>query len=114
MLSGSGSQRGFIAAKAPSNWRKGEASHNPPAHRMDLLPVQSNNLAALKPRSSSLNPLIYPTWWGDDADEFDKAIIRKERSYVNVQNACKRVLPDLPRPPKHKEDSLERRMREAR
>jgi|LauGreDrversion4_2_1035121.scaffolds.fasta_scaffold1068188_2 hypothetical protein len=38
ILSGSGSQRGFIVAKAPSNWRRGEASHNPPPHRMDLIP----------------------------------------------------------------------------
>jgi hypothetical protein len=82
---------------------------------MDLIPpAQSNTLVTLKPRSSSLNPLIYPTWWGDDADEFDKAIIRKERSYVNVQNAGRRVLLDVPKPPKTKEDSLERRMREAR
>jgi hypothetical protein len=82
---------------------------------MDLIPAaQNNTLVTLKPRSSSLNPLIYPTWWGDDADEFDKAIIRKERSYVNVQNTGRRVLPDVPKPPKTKEDSLERRMREAR
>jgi hypothetical protein len=68
----------------------------------------------MKPRSSSLNPLIYPTWWGNDADDFDKAIIRKERSYINVQNAIRRVVPDAPRHPNKKEDSLERRMKEAR
>jgi len=68
----------------------------------------------MKPRSSSLNPLIYPTWWGNDADDFDKAIIRKERSYINVQNAIRRVVPDAPRHPNKKEDSFERRMKEAR
>jgi hypothetical protein len=81
---------------------------------MDLIPAQSNALATLKPRSSSLNPLIYPTWWGNDADDFDKAIIRKERSQINIQNAVKRVKPGAPRYPNKKEDSLERRMREAR
>jgi hypothetical protein len=81
---------------------------------MDLIPAQCNTVATMKPRSSSLNPLIYPTWWGNDADDFDKAIIRKERSLVNVQNAVKRVYPGVPRYPNKKEDSLERRMREAR
>ena len=82
---------------------------------MDLIPPQiSHALPTMKPRSSSLNPLIYPSWWGNDGDDFDKAIIRKERSYINIQNAVKRIVPDVPRNPNRKEDSLERRMKEAR
>jgi len=34
----------------------------------------------MKPRASSLNPLIYPSWWGEDAKDFEKAILRKDRS----------------------------------
>ncbi len=63
----------------------------------------------LKPRCSSLNPLIYPSWWGDDAKDFKKAILRKEKSQVTTN--VRRV--NVPQK-RTKEDSLERRMREAR
>ena len=66
----------------------------------------------MKPRSASLNPLIYPQWWGGDNEEFDKAIMRKERSQVNVTRI------QVPRGPsrgrKAMEDSLERRLHEAK
>jgi len=36
----------------------------------------------MKPRSSSLNPLIYPSWWGDDVKEFKHAIMKRDRSHA--------------------------------
>jgi hypothetical protein len=63
-------------------------------------------LAQAKPRSSSLNPLIYPSWWGDDVKEFKKAInMRRDRSQA-VASRTNAV--------RTKEDSLERRLRETR
>ena len=80
VLTESNSQR--AALKAPSSWRRGET--NPPATRNpnEWLAHPSQ----LQPRSSSLNPLIYPTWWGDDVKEFEKAIMQKDRSTINVVN----------------------------
>jgi hypothetical protein len=53
-----------------------------------------------------LNPLIYPSWWGDDVKEFKKAIsMRRDRSQAVPSKTAKRGL---------KEDSLEQRLREAR
>lgn len=63
----------------------------------------------MKPRSASLNPMIYPQWWGNDNEEFDQAILRKERSQVNVTRV---QVPSRNR--KAMEDSLEKRLQEAR
>jgi len=63
----------IVAPKAPSSWRRGDSnprSENPVA------------LKAAKPRSSSLNPLIYPSWWGDDVAEFKHAIMKRDRSHA--------------------------------
>jgi len=88
------------AQKAPSQWRRG--GDEEPMKREHLLMIASG-----KPRSSSLNPLIYPSWWGDDVKEFKKAInMRRDRSQAVASKTAKRG--------KSKEDSLERRLREAR
>jgi hypothetical protein len=107
-VSGGSSSRLQIIPKPPSQWRKGEASHNPPYFRGDLLIAQGNTAATVKPRSASLNPLIYPQWWGDNNEDFDKAIMRKERSQVNITRVY------APKPGSKTrngmEDSLERRL----
>jgi hypothetical protein len=65
-------------------------------------------MATAKPRSSSLNPLIYPSWWGDDVKEFKKAInMRRDRSQAVAKTTAGAR-------GRSKEDSLERRLREAR
>jgi hypothetical protein len=65
----------------------------------------------MKPRSASLNPLIYPNWWGNDCEEFDKAILRKERSHVNITRVHATKGGSKTR--KGLDDSLEKRMKEA-
>ena len=146
------------AAKPSSDWRKGERSSSLQRGGIENnsgVIVVSQTLPQ-KPRSSSLNPLIYPSWWGDDVKEFKDCILRRERSHAAVPNRRTVGLPNRPPmqpalinrifstkeivegknhylskdwrrglnelvmspPPRMKpvkgEDSLERRMREAR
>jgi hypothetical protein len=82
--------------KPPSSWRNtansGKAANeNPAATRPTGGSVRPENrkgrfqqdeqpIGGLgqKPRASSLNPLIYPSWWGEDSD-FEKEI-KRDRS----------------------------------
>lgn len=67
----------------------------------------------MKPRASSLNPLIYPSWWGEDAKDFEKAILRKDRSNFEGRRPLPNIVKVLAQT-KAQSDSLERRMQEAR
>ena len=66
--------------KPPSSWRRGE-SQKPEARQGRF---QQDAHPEVKPRSNSLNPQIYPSWWGEDSD-FEKEI-KKDRSNRNLRN----------------------------
>lgn len=110
MLSGGNSAR-FVANKASSNWRRGDS--NPRAEGgATLTSVPSLTMPKGKPRSSSLNPLIYPSWWGDDVKEFKKAILKRDRSQITGGESRK---PEIIRAGKKVPgaNSLEQRMKDA-
>lgn len=110
------------ALKAPSEWRR--AGHSEDAikrHRirtgtnMSRYQVE-NPHRALSPedyiaraRSSSLNPVIYPDWWGCGEDENAFQDVRRKRK-IKVSPAKARVNPNLSR---YVEDSLDARLRKV-
>jgi len=59
-----------------------------------------------------LNPLIYPSWWGEDSD-FEKEV-KRERSNDAVRGKGKLEKVELKKEnARRQEDTLERKLREA-
>ena len=65
-------------------------------------------------RSTSLNPVIYPQWWGED-NEVDAAYYRRDRQHIpkrlkSADGFKARVYKPVA---KHLEDTLDRRLRKV-
>ena len=110
----------YIVKKAPSSWRR-DGSEEPG----DRVPrngsqgrfqLDNPHLGAEKrARSTSINPVVYPSWWGE-ADEVDPSYYRRR----DHQHIPKRLLSaeahkgKVYKPmAKHCEDTLDRRLRQV-
>lgn len=38
-----------------------------------------------------MNPLIYPSWWGDDVNEFKQAMLKRDRSQAPAATLENRI-----------------------
>jgi len=85
----------MIIGKAPSSWRRGESQDPKKAAYQSRFQIDNPHADSKSQptRSASLNPLIYPPWWGED-------------SAIEMEVAKKKA--------QTKEDDLDKRMREAR
>jgi hypothetical protein len=113
VLSGGNSAR-FVANKASSTWRRGDSKPRAGGGlAVTLTTVPSLTMAKGKPRSSSLNPLIYPSWWGDDVKEFKQAILKRDKSQVTggIQSRKPEIIRAGKKVPGG--NSLEQRMKDA-
>ncbi|CDW80525.1 UNKNOWN [Stylonychia lemnae] len=104
-----------IASKPPSTWRNG-STQRPEGQqrgRQQQSQTQEIDIFHAKPRAASLNPLIYPSWWGQD-DDFDQEI-RRDRSNDAVKRNARQQKVENKRenPRQQQEDTLERKLREA-
>eukprot|EP00347_Sterkiella_histriomuscorum_P024224 403331881 len=120
------------AVRPPSTWRQTQAGNGthgggsvkPPENRhsrfqQDEQPI-GGDLQQQRPRAASLNPLIYPSWWGEDSD-FEVEIKKRERSNDVIarrkgNKTDRQVEVNQPRQNLshiRNEDTLERKLREA-
>ena len=108
--------------KAPSSWRR-EGSEEP-ASRVprsgsqkrfqidnphDCVPIDGK-----RARSTSLNPVVYPQWWGED-QEVDPAYYRRDRAHIpkRLKSADIHKAKVYRNVAKHCEDTLDRRLRQV-
>ena len=114
----------IYVAKAPSGWRRGgdsADSRNPNLPRYQVDNPHNEKRAKShegRPRSQSINRVVYPEWWGEespdrDADQgrgsdrrFGRVAKRLRSADVNKAKINKNVA-------RHCEDNLDRRLREV-
>lgn len=64
-----------------------------------------------RPRSGSINRVVYPTWWGDSDDEGGQAqVARPVKRLRSADPAKARINRNIAR---HAEDELDKRLREV-
>ena len=106
-----------IVKKAPSSWRR-EGSEEPPScvprngSQTRFQVENPHSPKAKRARSTSLNPVIYPAWWGED-HEVDAEYYRRDRSHIpkRLKSADVNKIHVYKPVAKHCEDTLDRRLR---
>ena len=113
-------QKVHIVKKAPSSWRR-EGSEEVPCRiprngsQTRFQVDNPHGFQEKRARSTSLNPVIYPVWWGEeheiDADYYrrDRRHIPKRLKSAEIGHKAKVYRPVA----KHCEDTLDRRLRQV-
>jgi len=108
----------IIVKKAPSSWRR-EGSEEVPCRiprngSQNRFQIDNPHISEKRARSTSLNPVIYPTWWGNE-DEIDPAYYRRDRQHIpkRLKSADVGKAKVFKPIAKHCEDTIDRRLRQV-
>ena len=110
-----------MIAKAPSSWRRGnsneskkELNRNPSLSRYQVdNPHQKRVVSQDKARSTSINRVVYPEWWGEsepDDTENDKRFKKLPKRLKSADVHKAKINKNIAR---HCEDDLDKRLREV-
>ena len=105
----------MYAAKAPSGWRRDgslDSLHRAAQHRYQVdNPHSRKAVSQERARSTSINRVVYPAWWGENSDQEDqprrhKVAKRLKSADINKAKINKNIA-------RHCEDTLDKRLREV-